>query len=405
MSHPLFANRLSKIAPSPTVAITAKANQMKADGIDVIPLAAGEPDFDTPHHIIEAAKRAMDAGKTRYGAPAGEPALKKAIVSKFKRENGLDYAQNQICVAVGGKHIIFDAFLATLEESDEVIVPAPYWVSYPDIAMLMGAKPVIVDCDQQQGFKLTPDQLDAAITPKTKWLVLNSPSNPTGACYDKAELKALADILLSPKNAHVQILTDDIYEHIIYDDFQFFTLPQIEPKLKERCLVLNGFSKAYCMTGWRLGYAAGSEKLIKAMAMLNSQSITSPTTFVQHAAIEALEGPQDFIQTHNQEFKKRRDFVVAAINAIDGLDCMMPQGAFYVYPSCHGMIGKVTPTGKKIENDTDFVTYLLEAEGLAAVQGKAFGLEPYFRISYATSMEILHEAMMRLARACSALNG
>ena len=399
----ILADRLQAIKPSPTVAVTAKANQLKADGVDVIGLGAGEPDFDTPAHITAAAKQALDEGKTRYGPPAGIPALRQAIVDKFARENDLAYTPDQITVAAGGKQIIFNAFLATLNPGDEVITPAPYWVSYPDITLLFGGKPVIVDCTLADDFKLQPDALARAITPKTKWLILNSPNNPTGASLTGPELKALADILMKPENSHVYVLSDDIYEHVIYDGFQFNTLAQVEPGLKDRVLTLNGVSKAYAMTGWRLGYAAGPAPLIKAINMVNSQSLTSPTTFVQWATIAALDGDQSFIGKHNDLFKTRRDLVVNGLNAINGLQVNCPAGAFYVYPSCAGVIGRKTPSGQTINDDSDFVTYLLEAEGLACVQGAAFGLSPHFRISYATSTDLLEEAMHRLKRAVDAL--
>ena len=399
----ILADRLQAIKPSPTVAVTAKANQLKADGVDVIGLGAGEPDFDTPAHITVAAKQALDEGKTRYGPPAGIPALRQAIVDKFARENDLAYTPDQITVAAGGKQIIFNAFLATLNPGDEVITPAPYWVSYPDIALLFGGKPVIVDCTLADDFKLQPDALARAITPKTKWLILNSPNNPTGASLTGPELKALADVLMKPENSHVYVLSDDIYEHVIYDGFQFNTLAQVEPGLKDRVLTLNGVSKAYAMTGWRLGYAGGPAPLIKAINMINSQSLTSPTTFVQWATIAALDGDQSFIDKHNDLFKTRRDLVVNGLNAINGLQVNCPAGAFYVYPSCAGVIGRKTPSGQTINDDSDFVTYLLEAEGLACVQGAAFGLSPHFRISYATSTDLLEEAMHRLKRAVDAL--
>ena len=398
-----IAQRMGRIKPSPTVAVTAKANQLKAEGADVIPLAAGEPDFDTPEHIVKAANEALAQGKTRYAPPAGIPQLRRAIADKFKRENNLDYDPDEICVAVGGKQIIFNALMATIETGDEVIIPAPYWVSYPDITLLMGGEPVFIACSEDNQFKLTPQQLSDAITPKTKWLVLNSPCNPTGSAYTSEELKALGEVLLKSEYNHVRVLSDDIYEHVVYDGFRFSTLAEVVPELKSRTLTLNGFAKAYCMTGWRLGYAAGDRALIKAMTTLNSQSVTSATTFAQFAAVEALDGTQDFIKTHNQQFLKRRDFVVDQLNKMEGLSVIRPQGAFYVYPCCEGLIGKKTPDGKQLSNDTDVVTYLLEKEGLACVQGAAFGLEPYFRISYAVSMEVLEEAMMRLKRACDAL--
>ncbi|WP_420547922.1 pyridoxal phosphate-dependent aminotransferase [Curvivirga sp.] len=400
----ILADRLSKIKPSPTVAVTAKANELKAAGRDVIGLGAGEPDFDTPANIVKAGQKAMEEGKTRYVAPAGIPELRQAICDKLKRDNDLTYTPDMIAVGCGGKQTIYNAMTATLDEGDEVIIPAPYWVSYPDITALFGGVPVFVNCPQENNFKLTPDQLRAAITPKTKWLILNSPSNPTGAGYTEADLKALADVLMEDENKHVWVMTDDMYEYLVYDDFKFKTIAQVEPGLFDRTLTLNGLSKAYCMTGWRLGYAAGPKDLIKAMNMLQSQSATSATTFVQWAGVEALTGPQDFIAENNKAFVERRDLVVGLINDIDGLECLTPEGAFYVYPSCAGVIGKTTPDGKKIESDEDFVTYLLEAEGVAAVHGAAFGLSPHFRISYATSNALLEEACARIKRAVEALS-
>ncbi|MTI10283.1 pyridoxal phosphate-dependent aminotransferase [Curvivirga aplysinae] len=400
----ILADRLSKIKPSPTVAVTAKANELKAAGRDVIGLGAGEPDFDTPANIVKAGQKAMEEGKTRYVAPAGIPELRQAICDKLKRDNDLTYTPDMIAVGCGGKQTIYNAMTATLDEGDEVIIPAPYWVSYPDITALFGGVPVFVNCPQENNFKLTPDQLRAAITPKTKWLILNSPSNPTGAGYTETDLKALADVLMEDENKHVWVMTDDMYEYLVYDDFKFKTIAQVEPGLFDRTLTLNGLSKAYCMTGWRLGYAAGPKDLIKAMNMLQSQSATSATTFVQWAGVEALTGPQDFIAENNKAFVERRDLVVGLINDIDGLECLTPEGAFYVYPSCAGVIGKTTPDGKKIESDEDFVTYLLEAEGVAAVHGAAFGLSPHFRISYATSNALLEEACARIKRAVEALS-
>jgi len=396
-----LAQRLSLIKPSPTIAVTQKARDMKAAGRDVIGLGAGEPDFDTPENVKEAAIAAIRRGDTKYTAVDGTPALKAAISGKFKRENGLDYEADQITVGSGGKQVIYNALLATVEPGDEVIVPAPYWVSYPDIALLCGGKPVFVPCSQNNLFRLRPEDLEAAITPKTKWLILNSPSNPTGAVYSAAELKALAEVLL--KHPQVWVLTDDMYEHVLYDDREFATMAQVEPRLYERTLTVNGVSKAYCMTGWRIGYGGGPSPLIKAMAKLQSQSTTNPSSISQAAAVEALNGPQHFIAEHNKVFRERRDLVVSMLNQAPGLACSTPEGAFYVYPSCAGAIGKKTPQGKTIANDGDFVAYLLEAEGVAAVQGAAFGQSPFFRISYATSTEALREACMRIKRACAAL--
>lgn len=397
-----LASRLSRINPSATVAINTKSQEMKAAGGDVIGLAVGEPDFDTPEHIRQAAIDAMNAGKTRYAAPAGLPELRRAIADKLKRENGLDYTPDQIAVGAGGKQIIFNAFTATVEEGDEVIVPAPYWVTYPDLALLNGGTPVYIECTAEADFKMTPEQLEAAITPKTKWLVLNSPSNPTGSAYSPAELRGLADVLL--KHPHVWTLTDDIYEHIRYDGIEFATLAAVEPQLHGRTLTLNGFSKSYCMTGWRVGYGAGPLVLIKAMNMLQSQSITSTSTISQWAAVEALNGDQSHIERNNEIFKERRDLVVSMLNQANGLSCRTPVGAFYVYPSCAGIIGKKTPDGKVIETDEDFVIYLLETEGVAAVHGAAFGLSPFFRISYALATDVLEDACQRIQRACASLN-
>jgi aspartate aminotransferase len=396
-----LAKRLDRIQPSPTMAITDLARQLKAAGRDVIGLAAGEPDFDTPANIQEAAIAAMRGGDTRYTAVDGTPALKKAITAKFKRENGLDYATDEITVASGGKQIIYNAMVATLDPGDEVVTPAPFWVSYPDIVQLAEGTPVPVPCGQNTGFKLSGEALAAAITPKTKWLILNSPSNPTGAAYSRAELRAVADVLLD--HPDVWILTDDMYEHLLYDGIEFATIAEVEPRLKPRTLTMNGVSKAYCMTGWRIGYAAGPKPLIKAMSMVQSQSTSNPCSISQAAAVEALNGPQDFIPVHNESFKARRDLVVAMLNEAAGIHCLKPDGAFYVYPSCAGTIGKRTPQGRVIETDTDLVGYLLEAEGVAAVPGTAFGLAPHFRISYATSTEALEEACRRIQRACAAL--
>ncbi len=398
-----LAERLGRIKPSPTIAVTQKARDLKAAGRDVIGLGAGEPDFDTPDNIKEAAIAAIKRGDTKYTAVDGTDALKAAICGKFRRENKLYYKPDQITVSSGGKQVIFNALLATVQEGDEVIVPAPYWVSYPDIALLCGGKPVIVNCPQNNRFKMRAEDLEAAITPKTKWLILNSPSNPTGAVYSAAELKALAEVLV--RHPQIWILSDDMYEHLLYDGVKFATIAAVEPKLYERTLTMNGVSKAYCMTGWRIGYGGGPAPLIKAMAKVQSQSTTNPSSISQAAAVEALNGPQGFIALHNEKFRERRDMVVSMLNQVKGLACDKPDGAFYVYPSCAGAIGKKTPQGKTIANDDDFVTYLLEAEGVAAVQGSAFGLSPHFRISYATSTEALRDACTRIKRACEALKG
>jgi aspartate aminotransferase len=396
-----IADRLQRIKPSPTIFIANKALAMKAEGRNVIGLAAGEPDFDTPQNIKDAAKRAIDNGQTKYTQVDGTPELKKAICAKFKRENELDYTPQQISVGTGGKQVLFNALLATINPGDEVIVPAPYWVSYPDIVVLGDGTPVPVTCPQNNGFKLRPEDLEAAITRKTKWLILNSPSNPTGAAYTAAELKGLAEVLL--RHPDVWVLADDMYEHLVYDDFTFTSIAQVEPRLYPRTLTLNGVSKAYCMTGWRIGYAGGPTELIKAMAALQSQSTTNPSSISQAAAVEALNGPQDFIPKHNAVFKERRDLVVSMLNKCKGLFCPNPEGAFYVYPSCAGTIGRRTPDGKMIESDYDFVGYLLDSEGVAVVPGTAFGLAPHFRISYATSSEELRDACTRIARACAKL--
>ncbi|GIK99229.1 MAG: aspartate aminotransferase [Alphaproteobacteria bacterium] len=396
-----LAARLDRIKPSQTIAVTQKARALKAAGRDVIGLGAGEPDFDTPDNIKQAAMAAIKAGETKYTDVDGTPALKKAICAKFERENGLSYKPEQISVGTGGKQVLYNALMATLDAGDEVIVPAPYWVSYPDMVLLAEGTPVSVPCPQNNGFKLLPEDLAAAITPRTKWLILNSPSNPTGAAYTRAEMKALTDVLL--QHPHVWVMTDDMYEHLVYDGFEFVTPAQVEPKLYERTLTVNGVSKAYCMTGWRIGYAGGPAPLIKAMAKVQSQSTSNPSSVSQAAAVEALNGPQGFIDEHNKVFKERRDMVVDMLNKASGISCHRPEGAFYVYPSCAGTLGKKTPDGKVIESDDDFVTYILEAEGVAAVQGSAFGLSPFFRISYATSTEALREACTRIQRACAAL--
>ena len=398
----LIAARLARVKPSPTMAVTALANELRAAGRDVIGLGAGEPDFDTPDHVKAAAIAAIDAGVTKYTRVDGTPELKRAIADKFKRENGLDYAANEITVACGGKQVIYNAMVATLDPGDEVIIPAPYWVSYPDIVLLAEGTPVIVECPQDNGFKLTPAALEAAITGRTKWLLLNSPGNPTGAAYTRDELAVLTEVLL--RHPQVHVLTDDIYEHIVYDDFQFTTAAQIAPGLFDRTLTMNGVSKAYAMTGWRIGYAGGPAPLIAAMAAVQSQSTSNPCSISQAAAVAALDGPQDFLPERNAVFRERRDLVVAALSAADGLSCATPEGAFYVYPSCAGTLGKTTPDGKVIATDEDFATYLLAAEGVAVVHGSAFGLSPHFRISYATATDLLHEACSRIARACAALS-
>ena len=398
---PFIAQRLSRIKPSATLAVTTQARELKAQGRDVIGLGAGEPDFETPDHIKEAAKAAMDRGETRYTAVAGTPELRQAICGKFKRDNGLDYTPEQVTVGCGGKQTIYNALMATLDPGDEVIIPAPYWVSYPDIALLAEGTPVIVDCPAEADFKLKPEDLERAITAKSKWLILNSPSNPTGAAYTGAEMKAITDVVL--RHPQVWVLTDDIYEHIVYDGFEFVTPAQVEPALIGRTLTLNGVSKAYCMTGWRVGYAAGPAELIKAMNKVQSQSTTHTSSISQAAAAAALTGPQDFIAANNAVFKERRDLVVALLNQASGLVCPTPEGAFYVYPSCRELIGKSPPGGKLIATDEDMVAYFLEEQGVAAVPGTAFGFSPHFRVSYATSTELLEEACHRIQRATAAL--
>src|SRR5499427_8153914 len=399
--HGSRASRLDRIKPSPTIAVTQKARELKAAGRDVIGLGAGEPDFDTPDNIKAAAMAAIKNGDTKYTNVDGTDALKKAICAKFKRENNLDYKPEQVTVGTGGKQVLYNALAATLNAGDEVIIPAPYWVSYPDMVLLCEGKPVFVPCGENSNFKLRAEDLEKAITPKTKWVILNSPSNPTGAAYSRAELKALTDVLV--KHPHVWVMTDDMYEHLVYDDFKFTTPAQIEPKLYDRTLTVNGVSKAYCMTGWRIGYAGGPAALIKAMATIQSQSTSNPCSIAQWASVEALNGPQDFIPVNNKAFKERRDLVVSMLNQARGIDCPRPDGAFYVYPSCKGTIGKTAPSGKVLANDEDFVTELLENEGVAVVQGSAFGLGPAFRISYATKTSDLEEACKRIQRFCGNL--
>jgi aspartate aminotransferase len=397
-----LADTLQRIKPSATIAVTDKARALKLAGRDVIGLGAGEPDFDTPDNIKEAAIRAIREGRaSKYTNVDGLAELKAAVVGKFKRENGLDYKPSQISVGTGGKQVLYNAFVATLNPGDEVIIPAPFWVSYPDMVMLAGGEPVPVVATAESGFKLKPEQLERAITPRTKWLLLNSPSNPTGAAYTRAELKALTDVLL--RHPHVSVMTDDMYEHLVYDDFVFTTPAQVEPQLYDRTLTVNGVSKAYCMTGWRIGFAGGPEPLIKAMAAIQSQSTSNPAAVSQWAAVEALNGPKDFIPVHNKIFKERRDLCVAMLNQAKGIHCPKPEGAFYVYPSCAGTIGKTAPSGHKIGTDEDFVTELLDAEGVAVVQGTPFGLGPAFRISYATATPLLHEACERIQRFCAGL--
>ena len=397
----ILSQRLKKIKPSLTVSINIKANALRAEGRDVLVLAAGEPDFDTPQNICQAAIKAMNEGQTRYVPGKGTPALQQAIVEKFKRDNNLSYNLDEIMVGVGGKHIIYNAMMATLNPGDEVIIPAPFWVSYPDIVMLAEGKPIIVKCDASRDFKITPEQLENNITNKTKWLMLNSPSNPTGAVYSFNELKALSEVLL--KYPNVLVLTDDIYEKIIYDDGVFSTIASVEPKMKERTLTLNGVSKAYCMTGWRLGYCGGPREIIAGMNKIQSQSTTSTSSISMAASVEALSGDQEFINLHNIQFKKRRDMVVENLNQIDGINCSIPPGAFYVYPSCEGIIGKKTSAGNTINTDKDFMNFLLESEGMAGVHGEAFGLSPYFRLSYATDEKTLADACNRIERACNNL--
>jgi len=398
----LVARTLERVKPSPTMAITSKAREVKAAGFDVIGLGAGEPDFDTPDNIKQAGIDAITRGETKYTAVDGIPELKQAIAEKFARENGLEYKANEITVGSGGKHVLYNALLATLDPGDEVIIPSPYWVSYPDIVLLAGAEPVIIESKLEDDFKLTPETLEKAITPKTKWFIFNSPSNPTGAAYTRDEIKALTDVLL--KHERVWVLSDDIYEHLVYDDFAFTTPAQVEPKLKERTLTLNGVSKAYSMTGWRIGYAGGPAELIKAIGKLQSQSTSNPCSISQWAAVEALRGPQDFLKDWVKSFQERRDVVVSMLNQASGISCPTPEGAFYVYPSCAGCIGKKTPKGQVIDSDEDFAVALLAEEGVAVVHGAAFGLSPFFRISYATGMEALEEACRRIQRFCASLS-
>ena len=396
-----LSDNISRIKPSATMAVTNKARELKAAGKDIIGLGAGEPDFDTPENIKTAAINAINDGDTKYTAVDGTPSLKKAIIEKFKCENNLDYSADQISVGTGGKQIIFNALLATVNPGDEVIIPAPYWVSYPDIVDFAGGESIIVKCNETSNFKITAEQLEENINKNTKWFILNSPSNPTGSCYTESELSEISKVI--EKFPHVNVMTDDIYEHLVYDDFVFKTISEVNPNIKNQTLTINGVSKAYAMTGWRIGYAAGEQKLIKAMGKLQSQSTSNPSSVSQAAAVEALNGDQSFLKTRAEVFKKRRDYVVNALNKINGVSCKMPEGAFYVFPNCSGIIGKKTKNGKILDNDEDVVTALLEDAGVAVVQGSAFGLEGYFRISYATSDELLSSACNRISEFCSEL--
>ena len=398
----ILSSSLARIKPSPTIAVTNLARELQAQGRDVIGLGAGEPDFDTPEHIQEAAIAAIRGGHTRYTAVDGTPALKQAIVGKFKRENGIEYRTDEITVGTGGKQVLYNALMATLEPGDEVVIPAPYWVSYPDMTLLAGGTPVFVSCPEQTGFKLRPEDLDEAITPKTKWVMLNSPNNPTGAAYTEDEIKALTEVLL--RHPHVWLLTDDMYEHLVYDGFRFTTPVQVEPRLKDRTLTVNGVSKAYAMTGWRIGYAGGPKELIRAMGIIQSQSTSNPSSVSQAAAVAALNGDLGFLAERNSVYRQRRDLVVDQLNRAPGLRCHRPEGAFYVYPSCAGVIGRTTAKGVRLGTSADFAAALLEDEGVAVVHGTAFGLDPYFRISYATSTQLLEEACRRIIRFCEGLS-
>jgi aspartate aminotransferase len=397
----ILSSSLSRIKPSPTIAVTQKARELKEKGVDVISLGAGEPDFDTPDNVKEAAIRAINSGDTKYTAVDGTPKLKEAIINKFKKENGLEFSKDQINVGAGGKQVIFNAILSTINPGDEVLIPAPYWVSYPDIVLLAGGTPKIIICDEKDEFKITPQKLKKNLNSKTKWIILNSPSNPTGSCYSKDEIDAIADILKD--YPEVMVMSDDIYEHVVYDNFKFYTIAQ-NKNVTDRTLTINGVSKSYAMTGWRIGYAGGPKDLIKAMAKIQSQSTTNPSSISQAAAVEALSGDQSFIKDRSDAFKERRDFVVSKLNKINGIECLNPQGAFYVFPSCKGCIGKTHSELGEIKNDTDFVSKLLESTGVAVVQGSAFGLEGFFRVSYATSMTNLEKAVERISDFCSKLS-
>ena len=396
-----LSQTLARVKPSPTIAMTMRAQQLTAEGHDIITLSAGEPDFDTPEHIRDAAKAAIDAGHTRYTAVDGMPALKRAICDKFARENGLDYTPAQVSVGTGGKQVLYNALMATLNPGDEVIIPAPYWVSYPDMVLLAGGTPVILPAGMEAGYRITPEQLEAAITPRTKWLILNSPSNPSGAGYGADHMRALTDVLM--RHPHVWVLADDIYEHLVFDDFRFVTPAQIAPALKDRTLTMNGVSKSYAMTGWRIGYGAGPELLIRAMAKLQSQSTSNPCSISQYAALAALTGPQDYIETSRAIFQRRRDLVVAALNDCPGISCPVPQGAFYVYPSIHDLIGKTSAGGTVITDDEAFATALMDETGVAVVFGAAFGLSPHFRVSYAASDAVLADACARIRAFCEGM--
>ena len=397
----ILSENISRIKPSATMAVTNKARELKAAGVDIIGLGAGEPDFDTPDNIKKAAIEAINKGDTKYTAVDGTPDLKSAIIEKFKRENNLNFSPNQISVGTGGKQIIFNALLASVDPGDEVIIPAPYWVSYPDIVAFAGGKSIFVECNESSNFKITAEQLSQNINNKTKWVILNSPSNPTGSCYSEAELFEISKVIES--NPQVNVMTDDIYEHLIYDEFIFKTISEVNQNIKDQTLVINGVSKAYAMTGWRIGYAAGEQKLIKAMGKLQSQSTSNPSSISQAAAVEALNWNQNFLKSRAEVFKKRRDFVVNSLNEIEGITCLKPEGAFYVFPNCKGLIGKKTKNGILLNNDEDIVTALLEDAGVAVVQGSAFGLHGYFRISYATSDELLQSACERISKFCSEL--
>ena len=398
----ILASRLNRIQPSPTIAMSIKARELKAEGKDIIELAAGEPDFPTPSHIIEAAEEAMSRGETKYTDPDGTPALKQAVCDKFKRDNNLEYVTSQVTIGTGGKQVLYNALMATLNEGDEVIIPAPYWVSYPDMVLLAEGTPKIVECPLDKNFILQPEDLERAITPKTKWIILNSPSNPTGSGYTWDDMKKITDVLI--RHPNIWVMTDDMYEHLVYDDFKFCTPAEVEPELYSRTLTVNGMSKAFCMTGWRIGYAAGPENLITAIRKIQSQSTSNPSSISQAASVAALNGPMDFLAKNNEVFKLRRDLVCSMLNQASGITCPTPDGAFYVYPSCAGLIGKKTPDGKVLKSDEDVVSYFLETEGIAAVHGAAFGLSPHFRISYATSTEALEDACQRIQRACTALS-
>ncbi|RMF17283.1 MAG: pyridoxal phosphate-dependent aminotransferase [Alphaproteobacteria bacterium] len=397
----LLSETIRRVKPSPTLAVTAKAAELKAAGRDVIGLGAGEPDFDTPDHVKEAAIAAIRAGQTKYTRVDGTPELKAAIIEKFRRENGLTYGESQVIASNGGKQVLYNALMVSLDPGDEVLIPTPYWVSYPDMVLLAGGTPRFIETGIESGFKMSPQALEAAITPRTKWLIFNSPGNPSGAAYAKDEIAALADVLR--RHPHVRIMTDEIYEHLVYDGFEFASFAAIAPDLHDRTLTVNGVSKAYAMTGWRIGYAGGPKELVRAMAKLQGQSTSNPCSISQAAAVAALTGPQEFLDNWRDAFAARRDLVVAGLNAVPGIECPVPEGAFYAYPSIRGLIGRTTPEGRRIETDLDFCNYLLESEGVAAVHGQAFGLSPHFRVSYATADDLLEEALARIAQAVERL--